>query len=59
MSDDCICGHGFDNHRHGPLELEFRRYWHNFKETRLECCTCDCHKYRKDSWWSKFWNGTE
>jgi|SaaInlStandDraft_6_1057023.scaffolds.fasta_scaffold309036_1 hypothetical protein len=59
MDDKCICGHDFDDHSRGPIEIKHVRYWHAIKEIRLECCICDCHKYRKNSWWCKFWNGTE
>lgn len=61
MNEKCNCGHNFDNHRQGPLEIGYTgRFMHELKETRLNCNNCTCSKYRKKRHgWDKFWNGSE
>ena len=60
MNDKCICGHDFDDHSRGPIEIKHARYWHAIKENRINCSNCNCPKYReKRSWWGRFWNSSE
>lgn len=53
MIGKCVCGHDSTNHILGPIKKLNKSFLSiNPVETRINCKTCECPKFKKKHFWS-------